>query len=197
MSSTKALVLASNSPRRKQLLKDLGFSFTDKTHPVEENYPQEMNKREVAEYLAVKKNRVNRQFAPNEDTIITADTTVVLNEDLLEKPKDNQEARGMLERLSGKTHLVISGVCIANTEKEVSFSNSTAVTFSDLSAQDIAHYIEHFKPFDKAGAYGIQEWLGYIGIEKIEGSFYNVMGLPVHAVYSTLKEVFGFNPIAR
>ncbi len=183
------LILASKSPRRKQLLEEAGFQFEVKTIPFEEVFSDEMSTEKVAEYLAVEKNKVHRSAFPD-STIITADTVVVFTDQVLGKPKDAKEAFKTLKILSGKIHQVYSGVCISNPDKQRSFSCLTEVKFKELSENEINFYIDNFKPFDKAGSYGIQEWIGLIGVEWIKGSFYNVMGLPIDEVYGVLRNDF-------
>jgi septum formation protein len=183
----KNIILSSNSPRRQQLLKDLGIKFEIKTMETEESFPDELPIRKVAAYLAEKKaNTFLPHLAANE-VLITADTVVIADNKILNKPDNEKEAADMLHFMEGKTHLVMTGVCIADIHNKVVFSDQTEVSFTKLSAMEISYYIQKFKPYDKAGAYGIQEWIGLIGIDGIKGSYYNVMGLPVHLVYQTLK----------
>ncbi|MDH5610251.1 MAG: Maf family nucleotide pyrophosphatase, partial [Cyclobacteriaceae bacterium] len=177
MNPETRLVLASNSPRRQQLLKDAGFLFHAEAKPFPENYPAQMDKENVAQYLAGEKNRFHRTVFPT-DILITADTTVILDNHLLEKPENEREAYQMLMKLSGKTHQVITGVCISSRQKTISFAETTLVEFRQLSDEEINHYIGTYRPYDKAGAYGIQEWIGLVGINKIQGSYHNVVGLP-------------------
>lgn len=183
------LILASNSPRRKQLLEAAGFKFEVRSVEIDEVFPEEMDVMQVAEYLAIEKNKANRN-AYQSGTIISADTVVIFEDQILGKPKDDEDARQVLKSLSGKTHLVVSGVCISDENKEISFSNVTEVKFRSLSDDEISHYLEVAPPLDKAGSYGIQDWIGLIGVEWIKGSFYNVVGLPVDEVYHKLKEHF-------
>ncbi len=183
------LILASNSPRRKQLLEAAGFDFKVRAVEIDEVFPEEMDVMQVAEYLATEKNKANRK-AFHSGTIISADTVVIFKDRILGKPKDDDEARQVLQFLSGKTHLVVSGVCISDNSKEISFSNVTEVKFRSLSDEEISHYLVVAPPLDKAGSYGIQDWIGLIGVEWIKGSFYNVVGLPVDEVYQKLKEHF-------
>ena len=171
-------ILASKSPRRQELLKSLGIDFQVKTKDVDENYPPEISPDQIPGYLAEKKAKAFANELNNNDLLITADTIVVLNGKVLEKPDDYDHAFKMLSELSGKMHEEITGVCISSTKKPVVFSSLTNVQFKKLSEAEIDYYISNYKPFDKAGAYGIQEWIGAIGISHIEGSFYNVMGLP-------------------
>ena len=183
------LILASNSPRRKEILANAGFEFKVETISVNEDYPQELDHHKVAEYLAVKKG----SFYPDifdHHTIITADTTVVTDSEILNKPKNEEEAHKMLRSLSGNAHQVITGVCIISPSQKVSFSEATKVFFGKIDDREIQHYISKYQPFDKAGAYGIQEWIGMIGIDRIEGSYYNVMGLPIRKIYRQLVDHF-------
>lgn len=183
------LILASKSPRRKQLLEEAGFKFEVKTIPFEEVFPKELSTDKVAEYLAIEKNKAHQLEFPDA-TIVTADTIVVFTDQVLGKPKDAKDAFKTLKILSGKIHQVFTGVCISNPEKQKSFSSLTDVKFKELSDEEINYYIKNFEPFDKAGSYGIQEWIGLIGVEWIKGSFVNVVGLPVDEVYRVLKEEF-------
>jgi septum formation protein len=183
----KKIILASGSPRRQFLLKDLGLNFEVKTKEIEEVYPESLKGKDVALYLAeLKANAFAESEIPDETILITADTIVCLDDVILGKPVDYKDAKRMLEQLSGKKHDVISGVCLRSTEKTKCFYAITEVYFKNLNEKEIHHYIEQYKPYDKAGAYGIQEWIGYVGIEKIEGSFYNVMGLPIQRLYEEL-----------
>ena len=181
------VVLASNSPRRRELLADLGIGFEVRTiKGIDESYPHDLPVLEIAEYISRKKAHAYRaEMAPNE-LIITADTVVILDDEVLGKPKDNTDACRMLSELSGKTHKVVTGVTIVTTNATRSFSTVTDVEFAPLSDQDIHYYVEKYQPLDKAGAYGIQEWIGCMGVRHINGSFYNVMGLPLHRLYNEL-----------
>ncbi|MEQ8809226.1 MAG: Maf family protein [Imperialibacter sp.] len=181
------MILASNSPRRQQLLKEAGFSFEVYTEQVDESYPDSIKKSTVGEYLARKKSDFYGKKL-SDAIIVTADTTVVLDNQLLEKPADSNEAYEMLTRLSGRSHDVITGVCIAAPDGLDAFSVSTRVTFKELTNEEINYYISNYKPFDKAGAYGIQEWIGMIGITGIEGSYFNVVGLPVQELFAALSK---------
>ena len=185
----KKIILASQSPRRHELLKGLGLEF-DVLSSIEtdESFPGDMNTDEVPVYLAKKKAKTFESFIDDKTILITADTIVSLNGKILNKPANRNEAENMLKQLSGNSHIVITGVCIKSLQKESCFSSSTIVYFNDLNNQEIDYYIDKYKPFDKAGGYGIQEWIGYIGIKKIEGSYYNVMGLPVQKLYEELCE---------
>ncbi len=181
------IILASQSPRRKQLLEQLGYTFIQKSKDTDESFSKEMPQREVAEYLSKKKAAAFEAEIQDNDLVITSDTIVLIDNQILGKPDDHKEAFEMISKLSGKNHEVITGVCLKSAHKEVSFSVSTTVFFKKLSDQEILHYIDKYKPFDKAGAYGIQEWIGLIGVDKIEGSFYNVMGFPAKAVYEAIE----------
>ena len=181
------IILGSASPRRKQLLTELAIEFSIKTTQKEEEYPQNLDGAEIAEFLAKQKAEVISKELTGNYLLITADTIVIQNNEILHKPKDKDEAQRILQNLSGKSHKVISGVCIKSAKKEVVFSSETEVTFNKLSEDEILYYIDNFKPFDKAGSYGIQQWIGYIGIEKIKGSYNNVVGLPTAELYQKLK----------
>ena len=184
----RTLILSSNSPRRQELLRALGYTFQIKIKPTEEDFPDEMPCEKVAEFLARKKAEVFLKEEISESVLITADTVVCLDNQILNKPVDAKNAAVMLQNLSGKKHEVITGVCIRSADKKVSFSETTGVYFKLLSEEEIVYYVSNFRPFDKAGAYGIQEWIGMIGVEKIEGSYYNVMGLPLHRLYAELQK---------
>ncbi|MFY0606850.1 MAG: septum formation protein Maf [Cyclobacteriaceae bacterium] len=190
MNSTQPLILASNSPRRQELLKQAGFLFDVVVKDFDEDFPASLNAREVAEYLAVQKNRFYRLFLENE-IIITADTTVICDEQVLNKPENVDQAKTMLRLLSNNSHQVVSGVCISSPDQEVHFSDTTEVRFAKLTDEEIDFYISRFKPYDKAGSYGIQEWIGLARIESIVGSYFTVMGLPTHRVYEELTQRFG------
>lgn len=181
------IILASKSPRRQQLLRDLGFEFTIKTKDTDETYPEDLKTEAVPEYLAIKKARALLDEVDNE-IIIASDTIVVQSGQILGKPENKEEAYSMLSSLSGKSHEVITGVCLLSKFKEITFKETTLVTFTALSKEEIDNYIKHYQPFDKAGSYGIQEWLGMIAISKIEGSYFNVMGLPTHKLYKELLQ---------
>ena len=181
------IILASKSPRRKQLLEQLGYTFTQKSKDTDESFSKEIPLREVAEHLSVKKAAAFAEEIKHRDLIIASDTIVLIDNEILNKPNTNQETFAMLAKLSGKQHEVITGVCLKSKAKEMSFSVSTTVFFEELKKEEINYYIEKYKPFDKAGAYGIQEWIGLIGVSKIEGSFYNVMGFPTKEVYEAIE----------
>lgn len=187
------LLLASQSPRRQQLLTDLGVPFTVRTKPgIEENYPDTLPASDVAVFLSELKAKAFASELSEPNTIlITADTVVVLGDEVLGKPTDKADALATLQKLSGKEHEVITGVSLTSAEKQVSFSCSTSVFFKELSQAEIEYYVDNYKPFDKAGAYGIQEWIGYIGVERIDGSYFNVMGLPIQRLYQELLAFVG------
>lgn len=187
------LIVASNSPRRQQLMKDAGFSFEVHVLDVDESLDDNISNHSVAEFLAEKKNKAYRAIFKDE-VILTSDTVVISNGEILGKPVNEKEAFQMIASMSGKSHDVVSGVCISSPSHKVSFSDVTKVQFENLSPEEIEYYIKNYQPFDKAGSYGIQEWLGMVGIQSIQGSFYNVMGLPIHRVYQTLKHEFGISP---
>ncbi len=182
------LILGSKSPRRKELLSTLGFDFEIRTKETDESFPISLKSYEVALFVANKKAQDLISDLNEGEIIICADTIVVVDETILGKPKDISEATQMLEKLSGREHLVITGVVIASREKKIQFQSTTIVTFLPLSPDEIQHYIEKYKPFDKAGSYGIQEWIGAVAIQRIEGSYNNVVGLPTLEVYQALKK---------
>ncbi len=196
MISTPHLILASNSPRRKQLLSELGFEFKVRTCEVDEDFPSTIPSEEVAEFLAKKKNKANREVATDNEVILTADTVVIRDKTILNKPGDRPEAYEMIKSLSGKSHQVVTGVCISGSHHETSFSVKTDVHFAELSDEEIYHYIDSAKPYDKAGAYGIQEWIGLIGVTRIEGSYSNVVGLPTREVYEALRRFMSWEHIS-
>lgn len=182
----KKIILASNSPRRKQFLTDLGVTFSIQPANVNEEYPSFLKGKDIALYIAEQKASVFSNIADDE-IIITCDTVVWIDDTSLEKPQNKEQALQMLQQLSGKTHEVISAVCIKSKEKQILFSDTTFVTFNQLSTEDILFYIETYQPYDKAGAYGIQEWIGLVGIEKINGSYTNVVGMPMEKLYKNLN----------
>lgn len=182
------IILASASPRRRELLTATGIAYRTATKfECEELYPATLAKEDVAAYLSALKSHAYPFALEHNQILITADTTVVLDDEVLGKPRDEEDARAMIRRLAGREHSVITGVTLRNKERERSFSSLSRVRFSALSDEQIAYYVENYRPMDKAGAYGIQEWIGYIGIESIEGSFYNVMGLPVQRLCRELE----------
>ena len=181
------IILASNSPRRRELLSGLDLEYEVKVLPdIEEGYPEGLSMEEISRYIAAEKAAAYKDIIADNDLIITADTVVVLGDEVLGKPTDLDDARRMLRELSGKTHQVITGVYLMTKEKERGFSVVTDVTFKELSDEEIDYYVEKYRPLDKAGAYGIQEWIGYIGVTGLNGSYFNVMGLPVQRIYNEL-----------
>lgn len=182
------IILGSQSPRRKELLANLGLEFTQRSLDADESYPKDLRSKEVAEYLSRKKAAAGLATLQKNEMLITSDTTVVLGKKILNKASNEKEAAQMLRELSAKKHKVISGVCLSTKEKAISFSVTTKVYFKKLSKEEIEYYIANYQPFDKAGAYGIQEWIGMIGVKKIKGSYYNVMGLPLKELYEELRK---------
>ena len=181
------IILASNSPRRKELLQGLDLPF--QVHVIEgvsEDYPEDLPVNQIAEYIS--KEKAAAYHVSGSQLLITADTVVILGNTVLGKPANETEALKMLRLLSGKTHQVITGVTLTSSAKQHSFSVKTNVTFKHLTDEEIQYYVHHYKPFDKAGAYGIQEWIGYIGVTGLEGSYFNVMGLPVQRIYQELEK---------
>jgi len=184
------LILASNSPRRKELLAGLGVSFEVRVlQDIDEHYPENLPVNEVARYIAKEKADAYRRIVAADELIITADTVVIVGDEILGKPMDEADAVRMLRLLSGRTHQVTTGVCLLTAEKERCFDVTTDVTFKTLTDEEIHYYVNRYRPFDKAGAYGIQEWIGYIGVTGLSGSYYNVMGLPVQRIYEALHEI--------
>ena len=183
------LILASGSPRRRQLLTDLGLAYDLRLRDVDESYPPTLRRAAVAEYLARHKAEAYRADLAPDELLLTADTIVCLGDDVLNKPADAAAARQMLTRLQGRAHQVYTGVCLlpGDGRAPVVFSDETTVHFGPLSAAQIDFYVRHYQPFDKAGAYGAQDWLGLVGIERLEGSYFNVMGLPTHRVWAELR----------
>ena len=180
------LILASKSPRRKQLLSELGISFVVKTEEVEEVFPENLSVELIPEFLAKLKAKPFEKALGEKDLLITSDTIVCLDNKVMGKPNDYEHAFRMLSKLSGKSHKVITGVCLLSKKKKVTFKSSTEVYFKELSKEEIEYYLINYKPYDKAGAYGIQEWIGHIAVEKINGSYFNVMGLPIQRLYDEL-----------
>lgn len=192
MKLSKPLVLASNSPRRKEIMHNAGYEFTVKVIPTDENFSEEMPVEEVPVFLARTKAECFRENLQDE-IILCADTVVIIDQEnkkstILNKPANHAVAKEMLRMLSGRVHRVITGVCVMTTEETIGFADTSFVHFKELSDWEIDYYIERCKPFDKAGAYGVQDFIGMIGIPKIEGSFYTVMGLPIHRVYEVMEK---------
>lgn len=184
----KKIILASNSPRRRELLAGLDLDFEVKViKGIDESYPETLAPDKVAQYIAAKKADAYVPAIHEDDLVITADTVVIVDNDILGKPHDESEAKAMLRRISGRSHQVVTGVCLVTKDKRREFSVSTDVTFRSLSESEIDYYVSHYRPFDKAGAYGIQEWIGYVGVTGLNGSYFNVMGLPVQRIYSELQ----------
>lgn len=182
------IILASKSPRRRELLADLGIDFETEIHEVDEVFPEGLPMEEIPQYLARLKAEPFVGSMSDNDLVITSDTIVYVEGEVLGKPADYDEAVEMMYKLSGRRHEVVTGVCLTSKNKQISFASVTDVFFKKLSLKEIDYYITHYKPYDKAGAYGIQEWIGYIGIERIEGSYFNVMGLPVQHLYEELSK---------
>ncbi len=181
------IILASNSPRRRELLAGLGISYEVRTLPgIDESYPADLPVEQIAEYIAAEKAAAYQRQMAADELLITADTIVVVAGEVMGKPHDADDARRMLRKLSNCTHQVITGVCLTTVEKQRRFSVITDVTFKALTDAEIDYYITNYRPFDKAGAYGIQEWIGYIGVTGLHGSYFNVMGLPVQRIYMEL-----------
>ena len=184
----KKIILASNSPRRRELLAGLDLDFEVKViKGIDESYPETLAPDKVAQYIAAKQADAYPPPTHEDDLVITADTVVIVDNDILGKPHDESEAKAMLRRISGRSHQVVTGVCLVTKDKRREFSVSTDVTFRSLSESEIDYYVSHYRPFDKAGAYGIQEWIGYVGVTGLNGSYFNVMGLPVQRIYSELQ----------
>uniref|UniRef100_UPI0040477871 Maf-like protein n=1 Tax=Polaribacter sp. TaxID=1920175 RepID=UPI0040477871 len=183
------VILASKSPRRQQILKELGIPFEIQLKEVKEVYPEALKGAEITDYLAVLKAKPFKENLQNNELIITSDTIVWLENMALGKPHSEKDAINMLQHISGKKHQVISSICLTTKNFQKTFNDTTEVYFKQLSLEEIEYYIRKYQPFDKAGSYGIQEWIGYIGIEKIVGSYFNVMGLPVHKLYEELMQL--------
>lgn len=185
----KRIILASQSPRRQALLKGLDIDFEIDVRPIDEVYPAELDPYKVPEYLANLKASAFTDTQKEDEIIVTSDTIVILGNEILEKPMDREHAIEMIRKLSGQTHTVVTAVCLQTKSEKRLFSDQTKVSFVELSEDEIEYYIDKYKPFDKAGSYGVQEWIGYVAIDKLEGSYFTVMGFPLHLVYSELKEL--------
>lgn len=186
------IILSSNSPRRKELLAGLGVDFEVRVlKGVDERYPDDIPLNEVPLYIAIEK--ASAYTVAKDELVVTADTVVIVDNEILGKPKDRTEAYGMLRKISGKTHQVVTGVCLTTIDDQRSFTVTTDVEFKELSDNEIYYYIDKYRPFDKAGAYGIQEWIGYVGVLSLKGSYYNVMGLPVQRIYEEFTSYFGLD----
>jgi len=182
----RAIILASGSPRRQAFIKELGLNYRIETKEVDESYPKYLKKEKITTFLALKKARAFSKLNSGE-IVVAADTIVWFRHSALEKPKSLKEAKQMLKKLSNKKHIVITSICLKSATKEKVFSCKTLVYFNKLSDDMIDYYIKNYNPLDKAGSYGIQEWFGYVGVKKIKGSYFNVMGFPVHKFYKELK----------
>jgi len=186
---THKLILGSKSPRRQELIKGMGFEFEIRTLDTDESYPKSLLGKDVAGYLATIKADALIPSLNENELLLTSDTVVIVEGEVLGKPTNEDEAIGMLSKLSGKSHEVITGVHLASKKQRNTFSVTTEVVFHPLSKEEISFYVQNFKPFDKAGSYGIQEWIGYIGIDKMNGSYYNVMGLPSAELWQQLRKL--------
>lgn len=184
------IILASNSPRRKELLSGLGVAYEVKTLPdVDESYPDGLSGEEIAKHISRGKAEAYRSLIQADELVITADTIVWLDGTVMGKPKDEEEAKDMLMRLSGKTHQVITGVCLTTASMQKTFATVTDVTFASLTDEEVDYYVTRYQPMDKAGSYGVQEWIGFVGVENLSGSYFNVMGLPIQRLYTELKKL--------
>lgn len=183
------IILASNSPRRRELLRGLDLAFDVRVLPdIAENSPETIEPKDVAEYISKVKANAYLDTITEKELVLTADTVVIIDREILGKPHDAGQAKAMLHKISGRKHQVVTGVCLTTKERQHSFSVSTNVTFKELSDAEINYYVETYEPFDKAGAYGIQEWIGYVGVTSLEGSYFNVMGLPVQRIWTELNK---------
>lgn len=182
------LILGSKSPRRQELLKNGGYDFKVRVQDIDESFPETLPKIEVAEYLSLKKAESLRSTLHQQELLLTADSVVIVNDLILNKPSDYEEAQHMLSLLSGQWHVVATGVCLTSTKSQKSFTSVTKVKFDPLTQKEIDYYIEHYAPFDKAGGYGIQDWIGLCKVSEIAGSYSNVMGLPMREVYQELLQ---------
>ncbi len=184
----KNIILASGSPRRQLFFKELGLDFTIQLKSIDEIFPEQYKGADITDYLAQLKAAAFKELQES-DVLITSDTIVWFKDKALNKPQDKEEAFEMISSLSGNTHEVITSVCFTTPKKQITIHDTTRVTFKTLTAEEINHYIDNFQPYDKAGGYGIQEWFGYIAVTRLEGSYFNVMGLPTHKVYETLMQL--------
>jgi len=192
------IILASNSPRRRELLAGLDIDFDIHVlQGIDESYPPDLPVDEVAAYISKSKAAAYQTVISSDQLVITADTIVVLGDRVLGKPVDREDAVGMLRALSGQTHKVITGVCLTTLGAQRSFSVTSEVTFKCLTDEEIFYYVDHYQPYDKAGAYGIQEWIGYVGVTGLKGSYFNVMGLPVQRIYQELVAMIGREGLIR
>ncbi|MCK9411188.1 MAG: Maf family nucleotide pyrophosphatase [Prolixibacteraceae bacterium] len=184
--SNYSIILGSQSARRKELFAGLNLPFHVEVREIEENFPAEMSAFDVPEFLSIQKTIPFKDDFKQDVLLITSDTIVLIDNQILGKPSDYKHAFEMLQLLSGRKHMVITGVCITTIDKQITFSDRTDVFFKSLSADEIDYYLTHYQPYDKAGSYGVQEWIGYVAIKKIEGSYFNVMGLPIQRLYEEL-----------
>lgn len=187
------IILGSKSPRRQQLVQEIGLPVELRIQEVDEVYPNDLPLDKIPEYLSELKAQPLLKELQDDEILLTSDTIVLLNGKVLGKPKDEEDAKAMIRQLSNNTHDVITGFHLTSKSKSHTASSITKVTFSELTEEEVSHYVDTFKPLDKAGSYGIQEWIGYIGVKGIEGCYYNVMGLPVSAIYQVLKKEFGIH----
>ena len=190
------LILASNSPRRRELLAGLGLDFEVRViKDIDETYPLDLPVEQIPVYISSQKAKAYQESTRNDELVITADTVVKKKKNVLGKPHNREEACDMLRMISGRTHQVITGVCLSSNKIHRSLSVSTDVTFKSLAEQEIEYYVDQYKPYDKAGAYGIQEWIGYIGVTSLHGSYFNVMGLPVQRIWQELLDIYGMEAL--
>ena len=190
------LILASNSPRRRELLAGLGLDFEVRViKDIDETYPLDLPVEQIPVYISSQKAKAYQESIRDDELVITADTVVIVGKNVLGKPHDREEACEMLRMISGRTHQVITGVCLSSNKIHRSLSVSTDVTFKSLAEQEIEYYVDQYKPYDKAGAYGIQEWIGYIGVTSLHGSYFNVMGLPVQRIWQELLDIYGMEAL--
>ena len=190
------IILASNSPRRRELLAGLGLDFEVRViKDIDETYPPELPIEQIPVYISGQKAKAYQQGIQDDELVITADTVVIVGKNVLGKPHGREEACEMLKMISGRTHQVITGVCLTSREVHRTLSVSTDVTFKSLTEQEIDYYVDRYKPYDKAGAYGIQEWIGYIGVTSLHGSYFNVMGLPVQRIWQELLDIYGIDAL--
>ena len=186
---SRRIILASGSPRRRELMKGLGLDFEVRLlDGIDESFPEGLTGEEIAQTISRKKADAYRATLTADELLVTADTIVFLDGTVLGKPRDEDDARRMLRLLSGRTHQVITGVTLLTSEREYTFDSVSNVTFAHITDEEIDHYVREYRPLDKAGAYGVQEWIGFVGVERIEGSYFNVMGLPVQRLYQELKK---------
>ncbi len=185
----KTIILASKSPRRQELIKGIGLPYKVYTYDVDESFSQDLQAQKIATYLAEKKANAYPKTLNKNEILLTADTIVWINKHVLNKPQNEKEAFNMLKEICGTKHIVYTGVCLKTTQAQKVFFDSTTVYIKNISDDEIWYYIKNFKPFDKAGSYGIQDWFGYTAVQKIEGCFYNVMGLPISKIYDELKNI--------